>query len=243
MLEVGFNGLLNFCGLMDISSSAFSAVGYYSCVNYIYMALSAVVETVFKKPAQKEQQENREKGLPEDKITVSGDGSWPKRGFTALLGLVILIGKFSNKIIDVIVKCKICQACNTCKISRDTPQFDAWYTEHCENGECTADHTGSAGLMEVEGVKEMFSRSIEKYNLMYEHYIGDGDTKTFKQLVGSKPYGDDVIVKKKECVLHVKKRLYKCGKEAKKQLTQIKKAKKSAEEKAAKGATAKEQKN
>ena len=80
--------------------------------------------------------------------------------------------------------------------------------------------------MEVEGVKEMFSRSIEKYSLMYEHYISDGDTKTFKQLVGSKPYSDDVIVKKKKCVLHVKKRLYKRGKEAKKQLTQIKKSEK-----------------
>ena len=77
---------------MDISISAFSAAGYYSCANHIYTAISAVVDTVFKNAAQEEQQENREKRLPEDKIIVSGDGSWPKRGFTALLGLVSLIG-------------------------------------------------------------------------------------------------------------------------------------------------------
>ena len=46
---------------MDISSSAFSAAGYYSCVNHIYTAVSAVVETVFKKAAQEEQQENKKK--------------------------------------------------------------------------------------------------------------------------------------------------------------------------------------
>jgi len=36
-------------------------------------------------------------------------------------------------------------------------------------------------------------------------------------------------VKKKECVLHVKKRMYRRAKEAKKQLTQLKKARKEVE--------------
>ncbi|KAG5897024.1 hypothetical protein JTB14_021747 [Gonioctena quinquepunctata] len=55
---------------------------------------------------------------------------------------------------------------------------------------CTRDHDGSAGLIEVEGVEEMFRRSVEQYGVMYEYYIGDGDSKTFKRLEESEPYGE-----------------------------------------------------
>ena len=41
-------------------------------------------------------------------ITVSGDGSWQKRGFSSLYDLVSLIGWNTGKIIDVIVKSKYC---------------------------------------------------------------------------------------------------------------------------------------
>lgn len=39
------------------------------------------------------------------------------------------------------------------------------------------------------------------------HYIGDGDSKTFKAISDMKPYGNEFIVKKKECVGHVEKRM------------------------------------
>lgn len=207
MLGVGFYGFLNFCGLMDISSSALSVHGYYDCISHIYIATKAVVDQVFKKAAKEEQALNVEKGFPEDRLSVSGDGSWPKRGFQALLGLVSLIGKYSNKVIDVVVKSKICQACTNYakKFPEDTPEFDAWFTEHCEKGECNRDHDGSAGLIEVEGVEEMFCSSEELFNVKYEFYIGDSDSKTFKNLEKIKPYGDRLKVKKKACVLHVGK--------------------------------------
>lgn len=104
LIGFGFYGLLNFCGLMDISVSALSLTGYYKCIQHIYIAVKTVTEIVFKKAAREEQEMNKEKGLPEDRLTVSGDGSWPKRGFTALLGIVSLIGKYTNKVIDVAVK-------------------------------------------------------------------------------------------------------------------------------------------
>ncbi|KAG5870767.1 hypothetical protein JTB14_020571 [Gonioctena quinquepunctata] len=200
LLGVGFYGLLNFCGLMDISATALSITGYYKCIEQVYIALKA--------------------------LTVSGDGSWPKRGFTALLGIVSLIGKYTNKVIDVIVKSKICQACDNYskKFPENTPEFDAWFTEHCEAGNCTRDHDGSAGLIEVEGVEDMFRRSVEQYGVMYEYYIGDGDSKTFKRLEESEPYGEAVKIKKKACVLHVGKSIYRRGKEAKKNHAKIKKA-------------------
>ena len=52
----------------------------------------------------------------------------------------------------------------------------------------------------------IYSKSIEKYNLRYVHYIGDGDTKSYKKVVGAKLYGD-FTPQKLECVGHLQKRL------------------------------------
>lgn len=84
--------------------------------------------------------------------------------------------------------------------------------------DCDANHEGSSGKMEVDGIVEIFQRSEELYGVKYANYIGDGDTKTYKSLLEIKPYGDDFTVQKKECVLHVKKRLYKRGLKAKKNM-------------------------
>ncbi|KYQ60348.1 hypothetical protein ALC60_00756 [Trachymyrmex zeteki] len=51
--------------------------------------------------------------------------------------------------------------------------------------------------MEVDGIVEMFSRSETLHGLKYCQYIGDGDSKTFK----------DITVLKKECFDHVQKRM------------------------------------
>ena len=50
----------------------------------------------------------------------------------------------------------------------------------------------------------------------YEYYIDDSDNWTFKNVIDEKPYGDEIFVKKKLCVLHL-------SHDAKKQLTQLKK--------------------
>jgi len=52
----------------------------------------------------------------------------------------------------------------------------------------------------------MFARSETLHEVKYINYIGDGDTKTFKALLDSKTYGDELSITKKECVGHVKKR-------------------------------------
>lgn len=60
--------------------------------------------------------------------------------------------------------------------------------------------------MEVDGIIEMFQRSVELHDVKYANYIGDGDSKTFKGIVDAKPY-EDLVVKKKECIAHVQKRM------------------------------------
>ena len=42
--------------------------------------------------------------------------------------------------------------------------------------------------MEVDAVIEMFKRSESLHGLKYANYIGDGDSKTFKGILGSEPY-------------------------------------------------------
>ena len=72
---------------------------------------------------------------------------------------------------------------------------------------CESNHAGSAGKMEVDGVIKMFRRSVLLYQLKYLHYIGDGDSKTYKGIVESQPYGPDITILKKECIGHVQKRM------------------------------------
>ncbi|XP_018305872.1 uncharacterized protein [Mycetomoellerius zeteki] len=60
--------------------------------------------------------------------------------------------------------------------------------------------------MEVDSIVEIFKRSIEKYNVQYRYYIGDGDSKTYTGVVNSHPYGDIEVIKK-ECIGHVQKRM------------------------------------
>lgn len=195
MLGVGSQGLNNFYGLMDLSHGLCNTT-YYSIIDNIKIAAEAVANIILKKAIKEEIELNEKEGHPKNELTISGDGSWAKRGFFSLLGIVSVIGKYSDKIVDGAVKSRICQACTAWTGKTDTDEFAVWYKEHKDC--CDANHEGSSGKMEVDGIVEIFQRSEELYGVKYANYIGDGDTKTFKSLLDVKPYGDDFIVKKKE---------------------------------------------
>jgi len=61
--------------------------------------------------------------------------------------------------------------------------------------------------MEVDAIKEMFTRSVQKFGVKYLNYIGDGDSKTYKSILDINPYGDNYPVIKSECVGHIEKRM------------------------------------
>jgi len=194
MIGVGFQGISNFCGLMDMSHG-FSPSTYYDLVEHIWIAAKTVASIVFRRAVEEEQQKNENAGNVKNHLTVSGDGSWARRGFSSLIGLATLIGKYSGKVLDLVVKSSVCKKCSMWKGNKDDIEFNVWYEEH--QSTCDINHEGSAGLMEVNSVIEMFERSVSLHNVYYEKYVGDGDTKTFKQLKDIAPYGEDVIVKKK----------------------------------------------
>lgn len=226
LLGIGLTGINKFCNLMELGIGLRSKA-YYNILDKILTAVDAVFTLVTRKAVAEEQKIQKEKGLPEDVLSVSGDGSWAKRGFTSLIGIISLILKFTGKVVDVIIKSSYCKGCQLWKGKEHTLEYAAWYEKH--EPECSANHEGSSGKMEMRGIVEMFFRSIERFAVRYGYYIGDGDTKTFKWLLESEPYGEDFEVKKLECVLHVAKRVFKRANEARKALIQKRKAVKQAE--------------
>ena len=63
--------------------------------------------------------------------------------------------------------------------------------------------------MDSAAAVDIWKRSISTHNLVYDTYIGDGDSSSYKNLVKSDPYNGLSIVRKEECLGHVQKRLKK----------------------------------
>lgn len=138
-------------------------------------------------------------------ILVSCDGTWQKRGFSSLFGVVFIIAYETGKVIDYAVLSKHCSGCKKWENKDKTqPEYQAWK----ENHSCSINFSGSAGSMEPYGTLALFQRSLG-YNLRYKYLVSDGDSKTFSLLTQEKVYGSDPEdqVEKLDCVGHVQKRL------------------------------------
>lgn len=83
-------------------------------------------------------------------LTISGDESWKKRGYTSLYGMTSLIGYYSGKIIDIFVKSSYCEKCKTWRKKLKPEEYNDWYEEPKDN--CSLNHSGSSGKMEVDAV-------------------------------------------------------------------------------------------
>ncbi|GFX35861.1 uncharacterized protein TNCV_746541 [Trichonephila clavipes] len=79
--------------------------------------------------------------------------------------------------------------------------YEEWKLKHQPH--CVKNHIGSSSEMEVDGMKEIFQRSMPQRNAKYIKYIGDGNTKTFPELQWTALYS----IEKVECVGHIQKRM------------------------------------
>ena len=133
---------------------------------------------------------------------ISCDGTWQRRGYSSLNGIVTIISMENGKILDVEPMTRICKACKLKEnIKSSSPdEYAIWKAQHVYS----ADYHGSAPNMEPVGAKRMFDRSIQKYKLRYTEFYGDGDSKSFPTIQN---IYDDVTVKKLECIGHVQKRV------------------------------------
>ena len=110
----------------------------------------------------------------------------------------------NGKVLAVEPLSKLCKKCREHENDADTPENAAWRADH--EPKCQAYYKGSAPNMEPEGALQIFSRSIDKHQLLYTEYYGDGDSKSFN-LIKDQYVIYDTEVQKKECVGHVQKRL------------------------------------
>ena len=69
---------------------------------------------------------------------------------------------------------------------------------------CSYKYEGTAGGMKTEGAKRVFERSVEKHNLRYVKFLGDGDSKSYQTVKNTYP---GIDVGKLECVGHYQKRI------------------------------------
>lgn len=157
------------------------------------------LEEVANKSMKKATEESVEYNTSEDgstsrDISVGIDGTWQKRGFSSLNGVVSVSSFDTSKILDVETLTKYCHTCKTSK-GKDRAH------------ECDKNFEGSSGAMEVAGAMKVFARSEATRNVRYKYYMGDGDSKGFQSVVSSEPYGKDFRIEKLECVGHVQKRM------------------------------------
>lgn len=164
LLGVGREGINLFCGIMGIGQGL-SKCMYDLIVGHTYSAAKTVFDSLCEKAVKEEKEETEKKGMSPTNLKASGDGSWKKRGFTSLFGVTTLIGYYSGKVVDLVVKSSYCQACTVWHKKEGTAEYAEWYEDHQE--QCASNHDGSAGKMEVDSITKMFSTSEEKYGVKY----------------------------------------------------------------------------
>ena len=131
---------------------------------------------------------------------VSCDGSWHKRGYSSLNGVVTVISIDNSKILDIEPMTRTCISCllDLKLKTSDSKHFDEWKVTHV----CKINHIGTASCMEPEGAKRIWERSVNKNKLRYTEFYWDGDSNSFLEVkeayMGTK-------IKKLECVGHVQK--------------------------------------
>ena len=134
---------------------------------------------------------------------ISLDGTWQKRGHASHNGIVTAISLDKKKCLDVEVMSDKCQQCLKWQKKLNDPRYNEWKASH----NFKINHEGSANSMETSGAVRIFERSLATRGLKYKDMLGDGDSSTYNTIVDKKPYGEDCIPKKLECIGHVQKRV------------------------------------
>ncbi|KYQ56025.1 hypothetical protein ALC60_05008 [Trachymyrmex zeteki] len=105
LLGIGLNGINTFLGLTDLGK-VLNTKTYYAAVDNIFVSVSAVYNEVIRKAGREEKEKNAADGNEMNNLTVSGDGTWSKRGFSSMFGVFTLIGHYTGKVLDVVVKAR-----------------------------------------------------------------------------------------------------------------------------------------
>ena len=110
-IGVSYKGAKKFCGLMDFPPFLCKST-YCIILEHICEASKGMAHFFMKKACNEEIDLNSTDSESNNTdLIVSGDGTWHKRRFLSLFGATSLIGHFTGKIIDVLVKSSYYKAC------------------------------------------------------------------------------------------------------------------------------------
>ncbi|GFX70517.1 uncharacterized protein TNCV_874911 [Trichonephila clavipes] len=168
-----------FCGVMNLPQppTRFSPYG-----KRILNAAKLVYEDSIQNAAKEAICENE----GNKNIAVAVDGTWQKRGYTSLNGVVTVTSIDTGKVIDVDILSKYCACKNLPFHEKD----------------CKRNYVGSSGAMEIQGASKIFQRSLSLHNARYITYLGDGDCKAFDAVKKKNIYGNEYPIEKLECIGH-----------------------------------------
>ncbi|CAB3232299.1 unnamed protein product [Arctia plantaginis] len=202
-LGLGLKGATQFCGLMDMPAFLLQT-SYDMIVKNIHECVSVVTDKLLKKACVEEMNATSEQQGDEHKsdLTVSGDGTWKKRGFTSLFGVTSLIGYYSGKIIDLkaltVSNASLGNLTRILLNIRNGGKSTKTYAQLTTTG-----HQEKWKLMLLLPCSNVH---VQKYQVRFRNYIGDGDSKTYSGILKAAPYGETEVTKK-ECIGHVQKRM------------------------------------
>ena len=125
-------------------------------------------------------------------VTVTCDGTWSKRGFTALYGVTVVMSWDSGQVLNAVALSKQCTVCKQKESTMDEQEYLDWYAVHEES--CNANYSGSSPAMEAEATSRLFARSVECLGIRYKRVICDGDSKSIVRVNNEQPYGSDVVI-------------------------------------------------
>lgn len=202
LLGLGFRAVNIFCCVMELSKG-FTRTAYSSFMTNLDTATKAVFEQVQQKAFEEEKLKNVEHGNGADLLSVSRDSAWENRGFSSLFGVATLTGKYSCKVLDLVVKSFFCQACSDWLPKRRTPEYYAWKATHDE--ECTVNFDNGGGGKTFNAIEQMFKRSMDLANVKYEN----SDDDDLKRCIGVNEQNDNESLK--ACIWHFAPKHLHCG--------------------------------
>ena len=197
----GYQGMRRFLTLMNHPSPMTEKT--YRKITYNFnKAIKTVAKKIMKQACQELQKKSESSVADVCNVGVSVDGTWQRRGFSSLNGAVAAISIDTGCVLDIEIMSRYCQGCTNAQVYKtsDPDKFEKLKFDHI----CKINHVGSAPAMEVSGTKKIFERSVELNQLRYTEFYGDGDSKSFPAVKDVYP---GVIVRKKECIGHVQKRV------------------------------------
>ncbi|GFV64292.1 uncharacterized protein TNCV_575761 [Trichonephila clavipes] len=149
---LGFCGLKNFCTAMDLPPTV-SQKSYERILRKINLASREVADDSMKNAAKEEVSASGS-----NEICVSGDGTWKTRGHTPRIGVCSVIDDVTGKVIDVAVLSSYCKGCEKWRGPKSGHSYEERKLKHRPH--YVKNHIGSSSKMEVDGMKEIFQRSV-----------------------------------------------------------------------------------